>query len=106
MLTTANNNNKKSPHVPAIKLIREKQLIFLVPIILLKLRFLLVGEKKIIIFGKIDSLTHLHSKNVYFYIHYSYGLKVMPLSYFSKFLGWHQPLFPYIFVKVNRSSAT
>ena len=27
-----------------------------------------------------DSLTHFHSKNVYFYIHYSYNLKVTALD--------------------------
>ena len=34
-----------------------------------------------------DFLTHFHSRDVYFYIYYSYNLKVMALSYFSKFLG-------------------
>ena len=32
-----------------------------------------------------DSLTHLHSKNVYFYIHYSCSLKVIALSIFQNF---------------------
>ena len=34
-----------------------------------------------------DSLTHFHSRNVYFYIHYSYSLKVTVLDMFKKILG-------------------
>ena len=30
-----------------------------------------------------DSLTYFHSKNVNFYVHYSYSLKVMALSIFQ-----------------------
>ena len=32
-----------------------------------------------------DSLTHSHSKNAYFYIHYSYSIKVTALSIFQNF---------------------
>ena len=32
-------------------------------------------------------LIHFHSKNVYFYIHYSYGLKVTALDMFQKNLA-------------------
>ena len=34
-----------------------------------------------------DSLTHFHSKNVYFYVHHSYSLKVTGALYFSHFYG-------------------
>ena len=36
-----------------------------------------------------DSLTHLHSRNVYFYIHYSNSLKVLALDMFQEILGSH-----------------
>ena len=38
-----------------------------------------------------DSLTHFHSRNVYFYIHYNNSLKVKALDMFKK--NWvHTPL--------------
>ena len=36
-----------------------------------------------------NSLTHFHSRNVYFYIHYSNSLKVTALDMFQKTLGSH-----------------
>ena len=36
-----------------------------------------------------DSLIHFHSRNVYFYIHYSDSLKVIALDMFQKMLGSH-----------------
>ena len=36
-----------------------------------------------------DSLTHFHSRNVYFYIHFSNNLKVTALDVFKKNLGSH-----------------
>ena len=36
-----------------------------------------------------DSVTHFHSRNVYFYIHYSNSLKVTALDMFKKNLGSH-----------------
>ena len=36
-----------------------------------------------------DSLTHFHSRNVYFYIHYNNSLKVTALDMFQKNLGSH-----------------
>ena len=39
-----------------------------------------------------DSLSHFHSRNVYFYIHYSNSLKVKALNMFKKSLGSH-PLY-------------
>ena len=36
-----------------------------------------------------DSLTHFHSRNVYFYIHYSNSLKVTALDMLQKILGSH-----------------
>ena len=36
-----------------------------------------------------DSLTHFHSRNVYFYIHFSNNLKVTALDMFQKILGSH-----------------
>ena len=38
-----------------------------------------------------DSMTHFHSKNVYFYIHYSNSLKVTALDMFQK-IRVHTPL--------------
>ena len=40
-----------------------------------------------------DSPTHFHSRNVYFYIHYSYcnSLKVTALDMFQKILGSRPP---------------
>ena len=38
-----------------------------------------------------DSLTHFHSRNVYFYIHYGDSLKVTALDIFQKKLGSHPP---------------
>ena len=32
-----------------------------------------------------NHLTHFHSKNVYFYMHYSYSFKIMALSIFQNF---------------------
>ena len=39
--------------------------------------------------SKMDSLTHLHSRNVYFYIHYSNSLKVTALHMFQNNLDSH-----------------
>ena len=36
-----------------------------------------------------DSLTHFHSRNLHFYIHYCYSLKVAALDMFKKNLGSH-----------------
>ena len=36
-----------------------------------------------------DSLTHFHSRNVYFYTHFSNNLKVTALDMFHKNLGSH-----------------
>ena len=36
-----------------------------------------------------SSLTHFHSKNVYFYIHYSNSLKITALDMFQKNLSSH-----------------
>ena len=36
-----------------------------------------------------DFLTHFHSRNVYFYIHFNYNLKVTALDVFQKNLGSH-----------------
>ena len=36
-----------------------------------------------------DFLTHFHSRNVYFYIHYSNSLKVTVLDMFQTNLGSH-----------------
>ena len=36
-----------------------------------------------------DSLTHFHSRNVYFYINFSNNLKVTALDMFQKNLGSH-----------------
>ena len=36
-------------------------------------------------------MTYFHSKNVYFYIHYSNSLKVTALNMFQKSLGSHPP---------------
>ena len=38
-----------------------------------------------------DSLTQFHSKNVYFYEHYSNSLKVTALDMFLKKMGSHPP---------------
>ena len=40
---------------------------------------------------KMDSLTHFHSRNVYFHIHYSNKLKVTALDMFQKMFGPHLP---------------
>ena len=42
-----------------------------------------------------DSLTHFYSRNVYFYIHYSNGLKVTALDMFHK-IWVHTPLISFL----------
>ena len=37
---------------------------------------------------KMDSLTHFHSRNVYFYIHYNNSLQVTALDMFQKKIGF------------------
>ena len=53
-----------------------------------KSHFLLFSQK-IVIFSKfdakIDSLSHLRSRNVYFYIHYDLSLKAKAFSIFQNF---------------------
>ena len=39
-----------------------------------------------------DSLTHFHSRNVYFYIHFSNNLKVTALDMFFKKIWVHTPV--------------
>ena len=39
-----------------------------------------------------DSLTHFHSRNVHFYIHFSNNLKVTALDMFQKNFGFTPPL--------------
>ena len=41
---------------------------------------------------KFDSLTHFHSRNVYFYIHYSNSLNVTALDMLKKKNGFTPPL--------------
>ena len=60
--------------------------------------FLPFSQKNLSFFGKIWYqkwiLWLISIPKMYTYIiHYNYTLKVMALSYFSKFLGWHQPQF-------------